>query len=101
MRKRAYFLNITVLLAVSLFLVPKIILIEFFSNRWIDTGASSIFLFLLQDLILSAIIYLIITTALSKNKYYFYLLSVSSGVILLCLLLDMRVRELWLKPLDF
>lgn len=101
MWKRAYLLNITALLAVSLFLVPKIILIEFFSKRWIDTGVSSIFLFLLQDLILCAIIYLIITSTLSKNKFYFYVLSIASGVILLCLLLDMRVRELWLKPLDF
>lgn len=101
MWKRTYLLNLTVLLAVSLLLVPKIILIEFFSNRWIDTGLPSIFLFLLQDLILSAIIYLITTTAIRKNKTYFYLASVLSGSILLCLLLDMRVRELWLKPMDF
>ncbi|WP_166364866.1 LTA synthase family protein [Pseudomonas akapageensis] len=100
MWKRTYLLNITLLFAVSLFLVPKIILIEFFSYRWIDTGARSVFLFLLQDLILSAIVYLVAMAAIKKNKLYFYVLSIFSGVLLLCLLLDMRVRELWLKPLD-
>ncbi|MHC8350472.1 hypothetical protein ACYZT7_14270 [Pseudomonas sp. RT4P38] len=101
MWKKTYLLNTALLLAVSLFLAPKIILIEFFSNRWIDTGIPSIFLFLLQDLILSAIIYLTAITIISKNKLYFYVLSISSGFLLLCLILDMRVRELWLKPLDF
>lgn len=101
MWKRAYLLKITLLLAVSLFLVPKIILIEFFSNRWIDTGVSSVFLFLLQDLILLVVVYLVGITVISKGRLYFFLLSVFSGAILLCLLLDMRVRELWLKPLDF
>lgn len=76
-------------------------LIEFFSSRWIDTGVSSIFLFLLQDLILSVIIYLAATAVLSKDKRYFYLLSILSGGLLLCLIVDMRVRELWLKPMDF
>lgn len=100
MWKRTYLLNITLLLAVSLFLAPKIILINFFSNKWIDTGIANTFLFLMQDLILSAIVYLVAISTISKNKYNFYLLSISSGTLLLFLIIDMRVRELWLKPLD-
>lgn len=101
MWKRSYLLNIALLLAASLFLVPKIILIEFFSNRWIDTGATSVFLYLFQDLILSATIYLIAIVTIRKSKFNFYWLCIASGVLLLFLLLDMRVRELWLKPLDW
>lgn len=100
MWKRPYLLNITLLLAVSLLLVPKIILIEFFSYRWIDTGAASVFLFLLQDVLLAAVIYLAAVALIKRNKYYFFAVSFFTGVVLLGLLVDMRVRQLWLKPLD-
>ncbi|MNG82551.1 Choline-sulfatase [compost metagenome] len=95
-----FWLNIALLFAVSLLLVPKIILIAFFSDRWIDTSVSSIFLYVLQDLTLIAALYLIAINTITRNKYNFYLLSILSGALLLFLLLDMRVRELWLKPLD-
>jgi phosphoglycerol transferase MdoB-like AlkP superfamily enzyme len=101
MWKKTCVLNLALLLAVSLLLVPKIILINFFSNRWIDTGIGTTALFLLQDFILAATLYLIATVTITKNRFYFYLLSIVSGALLLFLLVDMRVRELWLKPLDW
>lgn len=101
MWKKPHLLNIALLLAVSLLLVPKIILIDFFSSRWVDTETSSIFLYLLQDLILAAALYLVAITTIRKNTLNFFLLSIASGTLLLFLLLDMRVRELWLKPLDW
>lgn len=101
MWKKKYLLHLSLLLAVSLLLAPKIILINFFSNRWIDTGITSSILFLMQDVILAATLYLIAAATITKNRFYFYLVSISAGALLLILLLDMRVRELWLKPLDW
>jgi len=101
MWKKTYVLHLSLFLAVALLLAPKIILINFFSNRWIDTGTTSTLLFLMQDFILAAALYLIAVATVRRGKFYFYLLSLSSGALLLFLLLDMRVRELWLKPLDW
>lgn len=101
MWKRNSLLHISLLLAVALLLVPKIILIEFFSYRWVDTGVTDIALYLLQDVILAAVVYVIAVNTITRNTFNFYLLSIVSGALLLFLLVDMRVRELWLKPLDW
>jgi glucan phosphoethanolaminetransferase (alkaline phosphatase superfamily) len=101
MWKKTYLLHLSLLLAVSLLLAPKIILVNFFSNRWIDSSLTSTLLFLMQDFILAVTLYLIAITTVTKKNLYFYLLSVITGALLLFLLLDMRVRELWLKPLDW
>lgn len=101
MWKRNSFLHISLLLAVALLLVPKIILIEFFSYRWVDTGVLDIALYVLQDVILAAALYVVAVNTLTRHKYNFYLLSIASGALLLFLLMDMRVRELWLKPLNW
>jgi hypothetical protein len=79
--------------------VPKIILISYFSNRWIDTDLASIALYLLQDLLLAGLVYLVAVTTLRRHRYNFFLVSI--GALLLFLLIDMRVKELWLKPLDW
>lgn len=101
MWKKTHLLHLSLLLAISLLLVPKIILVNFFSNRWIDSGLTSTLLFLMQDLILAVTLYLIAISTITKKNLYFYLLSIITGTLLLFLLLDMRVRELWLKPLDW
>jgi len=101
MWKRSSLLHISLLLAVALLLVPKIILIEFFSYRWVDTGALDMALYVLQDVILATVLYVIAVNTITRNKFNFYLLSIVSGALLLFLLMDMRVRELWLKPLNW
>ncbi|MGB5954449.1 LTA synthase family protein [Pseudomonas sp.] len=101
MQRRNSLLHISLLLAVALLLVPKIILIEFFSHRWVDTGVSDIALYVLQDVMLATALYIIAVNTISRNKFNFYLLCIVSGALLLFLLIDMRVRELWLKPLNW
>ncbi|MDM9554986.1 hypothetical protein QU926_15205 [Pseudomonas asiatica] len=94
-------LYFSLLLTSGLLLAPKIILIEFFSYRWVETGVLDIALYLLQDVLLVVAFFVIATTTITRNKFNFYLLSIASGALLLFLLVDMRVRELWLKPLDW
>ncbi|WP_087502609.1 LTA synthase family protein [Pseudomonas sp. SID14000] len=94
-------LHISLLLAAGLLLTPKIILIEFFSYRWVETGVLDIALYLLQDVLLVVALYVIAANTITRNKFNFYLLSIASGALLLFLLVDMRVRQLWLKPLDW
>ncbi|KIC83691.1 LTA synthase family protein [Pseudomonas sp. C5pp] len=94
-------LYFSLLLTSGLLLAPKIILIEFFSYRWVETGVLDIALYLLQDVLLVVAFFVIAATTITRNKFNFYLLSIASGALLLFLLVDMRVRELWLKPLDW
>ncbi|UVK82076.1 sulfatase-like hydrolase/transferase [Pseudomonas sichuanensis] len=101
MERRNHLLEVALLFAVALLLVPKIILISYFSNRWIDTDLASIALYLLQDLLLAGLVYLVAVTTLRRHRYNFFLVSILCGALLLFLLVDMRVRELWLKPLDW
>lgn len=100
MGRNNHLLGLALLPAAALLLVPKIILISYFSSRWVDTDAASIALYLLQDLLLAALVYVLGVSLLPRYKVAFWLLSVLAGALLLLLLIDMRVRELWLKPLD-
>lgn len=100
--KKYNLLDIFLLLSLLLLLVPKIILIEFFSHRWVETGIFNISIYLLQDLILVIFLFFVFRVFVSKGKLKTIIsLGFISGCILVFLLLDMRVRELWLKPIDF
>ncbi|MCE1118493.1 MULTISPECIES: LTA synthase family protein [Pseudomonas] len=101
MERRNHLLEVALVFAVALLLVPKIILVSYFANRWIDTDLASIALYLLQDLLLAGLVYLVAVTTLRRHRYNFFLVSILCGALLLFLLIDMRVRELWLKPLDW
>lgn len=101
MGRTNYLLGLALLLAVALLLVPKLILIHYFSSRWVDTDLASITRYLLQDLLLATGVYLLAITLLRRHKYAFWGISLLAGALLLLLLIDMRVRELWLKPLDW
>ncbi len=81
-------LHILLLLAAGLLLAPKIILIEFFSHRWVETGVFDIALYLLQDVLLVVALYVIAANTITRNKFNFYLLSIASGALLLFLLVD-------------
>ncbi|QXH50485.1 sulfatase-like hydrolase/transferase [Pseudomonas fakonensis] len=94
-------LQLALLAAVSLLLLPKVILISYFASRWVDTDPASIGLYLLQDLLLAALVYLLAITLLRRVRYSWMPVSAFCGALLLLLLIDMRVRELWLKPLDW
>lgn len=100
MNNRNHLITISLFFCASLLLVPKIILIEYFSHRWIDTSVINIFVMLSQDLILATLVYGVAIRLINKWKISFIYLALFTGIILLYLLVDMRVRELWLKPLD-
>ena len=94
-------LIICLLISFLLLLLPKIILIDFFSARWIDTGGVNFFNFLLQDIILVMSLFgLSLMCIFNGNKRTFLLISSLLGLLLMFLMLDMRVRELWLKPIN-
>ena len=101
LRKKVNLVNVSLFFAMSILLLPKIILIDFFSNRWVDTGISNIVAYLLQDIILVILMFAVFRVFIHNGKKVtFLLLSFFSGLLLVFLLLDMRVRELWLKPID-
>ncbi len=94
--------RIFLLLSAVFFLVPKFILIEYFSDRWVTLDAKNILLFLSQDLILAGLFLVVASIFMRKiNIRTLLLTGLTAGLILVLLLFDMRVRELWLKPLDF
>jgi phosphoglycerol transferase MdoB-like AlkP superfamily enzyme len=94
-------LTASLVLAVALLLIPKIILIQYFASRWIDTDPASLARYLLQDLLLATALYLIARALLPRYRASFVTLGLLTGTLLLMLLIDMRVRQLWLKPLDW
>lgn len=101
MRKGSFSLHLALLAASILLVLPKVILISYFASRWVDTDPASIGLYLLQDLLLAALVYLLAISLLRRHRYAFFVISTLAGALLLLLLIDMRVRELWLKPLDW
>jgi len=94
-------INTLLFIALSFLLLPKIILIQFFSGRWIETDFLNSLSFLIQDFVLVIVVYSISKFFINKSKYSVFYIGFFIFFILVILLFDMRVRELWLKPLDF
>jgi hypothetical protein len=86
-----------------LLLVPKLALVVFLDQTlWGGVGPGAAVVVLAQDL-------LVAIAALALNAWMLRTASIRralaalliSGLLLILLMMDMRVRELWLKPIDF
>jgi Sulfatase len=85
-----------------LLLVPKLVLIQFLDETlWGDVHARNIVPTLAQDILL-ALLMLVLTLVLLRKPGMARVLAAGfvSALLLLGLLIDMRVRQLWLKPLN-
>ncbi|WP_323843911.1 sulfatase-like hydrolase/transferase [Microbulbifer magnicolonia] len=88
-------------LLASVLLLPKIILIEFFSDRWVDSSVKSIAAYVLQDLLLVVMmLWLGLGLRIWRPRAALVVCFFLSSLLAVLLLVDLRVRELWLKPLD-
>ena len=63
---RNLLLHISLLFAAGLLLAPKIILIEFFSYRWVESSVLDIALYLLQVVLLLVAFFVIAATTISR-----------------------------------
>jgi len=85
-----------------LLLVPKLALIQFLDETlWGDVHVRNLMPTLAQDMML-ALLTLVVTTLLLRRPGMPRVLAAAlvSAVVLSLLLIDMRVRQLWLKPLN-
>ena len=98
-------LHLLCFLGASVLLVPKVFLLEFYlrNNVLSDTFTWLDFLqAITQDLFLVVIIYFLLYFINRKASFKNGLLSfLVLSIIVLILFFDLRVRELWIKPLDW
>ena len=90
-------------LLLSLFFIfPKVLLVAYSNDvLWGNFNYLESFNVILQDFVLAIFYYLILRWAYNKNKPYILVYAfVISALLLAALLLDVRVRELWLRPIN-
>lgn len=92
-----------VCLLLSLFFIfPKVLLVAYSNDvLWGNFNYLESLDVILQDFILAIFYYLILRWAYNKNKPYILIYAFFiSALLLAALLLDVRVRELWLRPIN-
>lgn len=102
--KTAFNLNLIPLLVINaiLLLLPKLVLIKFVNeNLWGEISYHNLAGAIAQDLLVALAVSIALVTLLQKPSWQKLLAAfLTGGAILLLLMIDMRVRELWLKPID-
>lgn len=85
-----------------LFVFPKILLVKYTNTAlWGTFDYLTSFDVVLQDTLLAVIYFFVLRWAYLKNKAsILFIVFLFSGLLLACLLIDVRVRELWLRPID-
>jgi len=85
-----------------LLLVPKLALVEYLdSTLWGEVTRTNLIVVMAQDILVALIVFAITLSLLrAPNRLRLLTAALASGFILLLLTIDMRVRELWLKPID-
>lgn len=95
--------SLVICLLLSLFFIsPKALLVAYSNDvLWGNFNYLESLDVILQDLVLAIFYYLILRWAYNKNKPYILIYAfIISALLLAALLLDVRVRELWLRPID-
>lgn len=83
------------------FLLPKLLLVDFYRQLWIEPTPPELGVILTQDFALGALVFLLLRWFLrSSSRLRVACAAAASMLLLAFLLLDVRVRELWLRPLD-
>src|SRR5690606_28731 len=80
---------------------PKLLLVDFYSELWIHPALSEFVAISSQDVILAVAAFLAFRWLLrSASVMRIVHVAAVSTLLLAFLLIDVRVRELWLRPLD-
>jgi hypothetical protein len=83
------------------FLIPKLLLLDFFRSLWIDVPLGSLPSVLREDLFLAVSVLLLLSLIRPTRSLTRALATAVASTLLFALLLfDARVRELWLHPID-
>jgi hypothetical protein len=94
---------LSLLIVNALMLVgPKLALIQFTNkNLWGEITKANLIIVIAQDLLVALAVF-VLTFALLRNPGRLRVLTAAlgSGFFLMLLMIDMRARQLWLKPLD-
>lgn len=98
-----YSFNVICLLLSLLILLPKALLVDYSNNAlWGTFNYLTSLEVILQDIFLAIIYFFSLRWAYNKDKSFtLFFLFLLSGLLLATLLIDARVRELWLRPIDF
>ena len=85
-----------------LLLVPKLALVEYLdSTLWGEVTRANLIVVMAQDILIALVVFALTLSLLrAPNQLRVLSAALVSGLVLLVLAIDMRVRELWLKPLD-
>ena len=81
---------------------PKVLVIAFVNQfLWGEIGSIETLGLILQDVALAVGVFLAISWCVARQRWRLLpVVLLTSGLLLLILMLDVRVRELWLKPSD-
>jgi hypothetical protein len=83
-------------------LVPKLLLASFYGRLWIQLSAAELVAVLVQDAAVAVAVFAAASACLRTRSRAAHLLCAAASLVLLAvLLLDARVREMWLRPTDF
>ncbi|PPD18628.1 MAG: hypothetical protein CTY27_01230, partial [Methylotenera sp.] len=84
-------------------LFPKVMLVHYTINTlWGNFGTTELIYVFVQDIMIALIFYNLLTWIYIKNKQSILLVSFFiSSLLIVFLMLDARVRELWLVPISF
>lgn len=84
-------------------LFPKVMLVHYTINTlWGNFGTTELIYVFVQDIMIALVFYNLLTWIYIKNKQSILLVSFFiSSLLIVFLMLDARVRELWLVPISF
>lgn len=96
-----FVVGITLVSAAQIY--PKLLAIEFVNEHmWGEIGVARTLTLILQDAALALSVFVATCWCVWRRKFRLLPLVLgASGLMLLILMLDVRVRQLWLKPSDF
>jgi len=87
-------------LIAATFLLPKLLLVDFYRGLWVNLSATQLAGVLLQDLGVALAVLAVLQALLrSAPPARFLVLALLSSSLLTLLFLDVRVREIWLQPI--
>lgn len=93
--------SLLLVLIVTTYLLPKLLLVDFYSQLWIELRPAELWAVLIQDALLAGALFVLFRWWLSNGTPLRAVAAAALSTGLLALLLiDVRARQLWLRPLD-
>jgi hypothetical protein len=93
--------NLLLLLGVSWLLLPKLMVLDWAEDLWIDYGVWQTLTVLRQDLLVAAFAFVLLRSKLpDASRQGCLLWGAGLSLVLALLMLEARARQLWLRPVD-